>query len=344
MSKPNVYYVILAGGSGQRLWPLSRKKLPKQLMVLGEYTLLEQAINRLINLTHKQQIWISTTKEYAQVVSDVVGTRVGNISIEPGSRDTGPAILFNCLEIYERDPSAVIVFLPADPFIPMRDYKKYADFLEHAVDFVSNHDAITLLGVAPTYPATGYGYIEYDAAHDQAPYPVLKFREKPSTEVALQYVEDGNKLWNIGVFCAKASVFIEEYKKHAPEMYAGVQRYKAGEIAYNAVRSESVDYALMEHSKCVRVLPVDFSWCDVGNIEVFLSLKQQYNTLDNNFIAVDSHNNLVDVPKKLVALVGVDDLCIVETADALLITRRDKAERVRSIVNLLKTSRFDSYL
>ena len=345
VSKPNVYYVILAGGSGQRLWPLSRKKQPKQLLSLGsEATLLDQAINRVLMLTYEDFIWVSTTKELEASIRASLSGRIGNISVEPGSRDTGAAILLNCFEIYERDPNAVIVFLPADPFIPVRDNKKFAGFLEHAVDFVSTHDKITLLGVEPTHPATGYGYIEYDTATDGAPYPVMKFREKPSAEVAQQYLEKGNMLWNISIFCAKASVFLQEFKTYAPEIYAGVQQYKDGEASYDTVKAESIDYAIMEHSKQVHVLPVDFSWCDVGNIEVFLSLKQQYNTLDNNFIAVESSNNLVDVPKKLVALVGVEDLCVVETDDALLITKRNKAERVRSIVKLLKNSRFDNYL
>jgi len=344
VSKPNVYYVILAGGSGQRLWPLSRKKRPKQLLSLGsEATLLDQAINRALMMTYEKFVWVSTIKEHEESIKELVGARIGNISIEPGSRDTGAAILLNCFEIYERDPNAIIVFLPSDPFIPVRDYKKVAGFLERAVDFVIKQDKITLLGVEPIHPATGYGYIEYDAG-DSTPYPVIKFREKPSLEVAQQYLEKGNMLWNISVFCAKASVFLQEFKAHAPQIYEDVQKYKRGEMPYSKVKAESIDYAIMEHSKQVHVLPVDFSWCDVGNIEVFLSLKQQYNTLDSNFISVDSSNNLVDVPKKLVALVGVDDLCVVETEDALLITKRNKAERVRSIVKLLKSSCFDSHL
>lgn len=347
VSRPNVYYVILAGGSGQRLWPLSRKATPKQLLSLGsEASLLDQAISRILMLTYEDFIWVSTTKEHEKSIRDSLSSRsIGNISVEPGSRDTGAAILLNCFEIYEKDPDAVIVFLPADPFIPSRDNKKFADYLQNAINFVSSHRKITLLGVEPTYPATGYGYIEYDDNdHVKGPFEVLKFREKPSAEVAQQYLEKGNMLWNISIFCAQASVFLEEFKLYAPEIYYGVQAYRKGEKLYEKIKAESIDYAVMEHSKNVCVLPVDFSWCDVGNIEVFLSLKQQYNTLDNNFIAIDSHNNLVDVPKKLVALVGVEDLCIVETEDSLLITKRDKAERVRSIVKLLKSSRFDSYL
>lgn len=345
VEKPNVYYVILAGGSGQRLWPLSKKGQPKQLLSLGsEASLLDQAINRALMMTYEEFIWVSTTQQHEARIREAVGNRIGNISIEPGSRDTGPAILLNCLEIYDKDPNAIIVFLPADPFIPVRDYKKFVGFIEHAVDFVTHENKITLLGVQPTYPATGYGYIEYDDVNNTAPYPVVKFREKPSAEVAQQYLEKGNMLWNISIFCAKASVFLEEFKTHAPAIFDGVCKYRNGELPFDKVRAESIDYAIMEHSKCVHVLPVDFAWCDVGNIEVFLSIKQQYTTLDSNFIAVESSNNLVDVPDKLVGLVGVDDLCVVETDDVLLITKRDKAEKVRDIVKLLNKSRFRSHL
>lgn len=348
MNDRNIYCVILAGGDGTRLWPLSRQSKPKQLLPLGsDATLLEQAIDRIAPLTPKEHIWISTTERHQPSIQDAVGNKVGRIVVEPGSRNTGPAILLSCMEIYAIDPQAIIIFLPADPFIPQRDWKKFRAFLEHAVDHVRSHDEIVLLGVEPTYPATGYGYIEFDmqeSMQKDAPYKVTRFREKPSLEVAQQYIEEGNKLWNISIFCAQANTFVTEYQAVAPAMYKGVERYMAGQEEYQSVVSDSIDYAVMEHSKKISVLPVDFNWCDVGNIEVFLALKQQYNTLDANFIGVDSHNNLVDVPGKLVALIGVDDLCVVEVADALLITKRKSAEEVRGIVKLLKQGSYNQHL
>lgn len=348
MIERNVYCVILAGGDGTRLWPLSRQTKPKQLLPLGsDATLLEQAIDRIVPLIPQEFIWISTTKQHEQGIQDAVGKRVGRILVEPGSRNTGPAILLCCMEIHALDPDAVIVFLPADPFIPQRDWKKFRNFMEHAVHYASEHDEIVLLGVEPTYPATGYGYIAFDkqeAAQSDAPYKVTHFREKPSLEVAERYVDEGNNLWNIGIFCAQAATFMDEFNSTAPRMFAGVQGYLNNECSYQSVISDSIDYAVMEKSKKVSVLPVDFNWCDVGNIEVFLSLKQQYNTLDANFISVDSRNNLVDVPGRLVALVGVDDLCIVEVDDALLITKRKTAEEVRGIVKLLKQGGYRQHL
>ncbi len=347
MITDNVYIVIMAGGNGTRLWPLSREANPKQCLALPDETLLEQAVGRAALLVDRDHILISTTKQHERKISELVGNKVDSIIVEPGSRNTGPAILLACMEIHAKDPNAIIVFVPSDPFIPTRDWPKFTSFLEHAIDHAHKHDDIVLLGVEPIYPATGYGYIEYDlqqAAQQDAPYKVTRFREKPSQEVAQQYLEQGNKLWNISIFCAQASTFVREFQQEAPEMFAGVKNYIEKKDTYEHVIADSIDYALIERSKHVSVMPVDFSWCDVGNIEVFLSLKQQYNTLDANFIGVDSRNNLVDVPGKLVALVGVDDLCVVEVDDALLITKRDKAENVRGIVRLLKQGRYKQHL
>lgn len=344
MSKKNVYYVIMAGGDGTRLWPLSRQAKPKQLLPIGtDKSLLEQSIDRIAPLTSKEFIWISTTAQHEKAVQATVGKQVGNIIAEPGSRNTGPAILLCTMEIYARDPDAVIMFIPADAFIPQRDWKKWRSFLEHAVEYAAHQDKIVLLGVQPTYAATGYGYITYDKT-ETAPYTVTHFREKPSLEAAERYIEQGNNLWNISIFCAQASVFMQEFQMYAPEMFDGVTAYFDMKDSYQSIVADSIDYAIMEHSKRVVVLPIDVSWCDVGNIEVFLSLKQQYNTLDANFIAYDAHNNLVDVPGKLVALVGVDDLCVVEVDDALLITKRKDAENVRSIIRLLKQSGYIRHL
>ncbi len=346
MNKRNVYCVIMAGGDGTRLWPLSRQTKPKQLLPIGsDKSLLEQSIDRIAPLIQKEYIWVSTTMQHESNIRQAVGSQVGCIIAEPSSRNTGPAILLCAMEIYAQDPQALIIFIPADAFIPKRDWKKWRSLLEHAIDYAALQEKIVLLGVQPTYPATGYGYITYDAAHTHnAPYPVTHFREKPSLEVAERYIEQNNNLWNISIFCAQAAVFMQEFQEHAPEMFNGVKAYCQKQGSYQSVVADSIDYAVMERSKRVVVLPVDISWCDVGNIEVFLSLKQQYNTLDANFIAYDAHNNLVDVPGKLVALVGVDNLCVVEVDDALLITKREDAENVRNIIKLLKQGSYTKHL
>jgi len=338
MKHKNVYFVILAGGNGTRLWPLSRADKPKQFLEAGEKkTLLEQAINRVSSVVPKENIWISTTENHAANIKKYVGDKIGNIVIEPGMRNTGPAILLACLQIHQKDPNAVVMFLPSDPFIS--DSEKFVNYVKNAISFAKNSNGITLFGIQPTYPATGYGYIEFDNINKQnAPYKVLRFHEKPDLKTAQEYIKRDNMVWNICMFCGKTQIFLEEFKTHAPEIFDGVTKYYNNQGDYNDVKSDSIDYAVMEKSDNIFVIPADFPWCDVGNIEIFLTIQKQHMQLDTNIVKVNSNNNLINVKDKLVALVGIDDLCIVETNDILLITKRDKAEKVKEIVIQLKNT------
>ena len=219
-----------------------------------------------------------TSPQHAEYTNKIVGSSVDQIVIEPQARNTGPAILYNCLQIYAQDPNALVLFLPADAYIPYKDALQYVSALEKTFEFVAMHDAIALLGVKPTYPATGYGYIEYDATKNDAPtclHHIKKFHEKP--QARNKYIKQNTMLWNIGMFCGKVSVFLDEFKKHAPELYYRVVHSMQHDNNFENVPSISVDYALIEKTDCTWVLPVDFSWCDVGNVKTFLSLKQQEN-------------------------------------------------------------------
>lgn len=339
-----LYCVVLAGGSGTRLWPLSRQDHPKQLLsVDGDVTLLEQAIARVEPLIDQENIWVSTTAQHEKKIRDLVGNRVGRVIVEPGARNTGPAILFTCMEIMQHDPDALIFFVPSDQYVPEKDNQRYRAFMEHAFDHSAQHDTITLFGVQPTFPATGYGYIEYDNRRDSVPYPVMRFREKPSREVAQEYVDAGTMLWNICMFCAQASVFVREFQACVPLMYDAMHAFNAGTISYADIPADSIDYAVLEKSRHVSVLPVNFGWCDVGNISVLLSLQDKTDA-STDVVTVDAYNNLVDVPDKLTVLVGVDNVCVVDTGDALLITKRDKAEQVKQAVQHLKKMGSTDYL
>jgi len=344
MQNSNIYFVILAGGSGTRLWPLSRADKPKQFLAVGSNkTLIDQAIDRICDIAPQENIWISTTAKHVENINTYVGHRIGNIVVEPGMRNTAPAILLACLEIQKVNPNASIIFLPSDPFIPNKE--KFVSYVQQAIEFIEQNNKITLFGIQPTYPATGYGYIEFDNTKSKsAPYPVLKFHEKPKLELAQKYVKKDNMAWNMGMFCAKVDVFVQEFKTHAPEIFQGVTDCVHGNGDYNTVKADSIDYAVMEKSSNTYVIPADFPWCDVGNIEVFLTIEQQNGQLKNNTLSVDSQNNLVKVKDKLVALVCVDNLCVVETDDILLITQRDKAEQVKQIVQQLKDSNNTEYL
>jgi len=344
MDYKNVYFVILAGGSGTRLWPISRKEKPKQFIPVGDKkTLIKQAIHRIAELVPKDNIWISTTQEHAQNIKLHVENDIGNIVIEPGLRNTGPAILLACMKLHKHNPKAAVVFLTADHFIP--DKQKFVNYLKQAIDFTLKNEHITLLGLKPKYPATGYGYIEFDNINrQQAPFKVATFHEKPDLKTAQSYIKKNNILWNSGMFCGKTSVFIQEFKKEANKIYEGVSNYLQETGNYNDIKSDSIDYAIMEKSKNIFVLPVDFPWCDVGNIEVFLSIQKENMQLKNNIVSVDSDNNLIDVKNKLVALIGINDLCIVETDGILLITKKNQSEKVKTIVKKLKKSDNKKYL
>ena len=344
MNYKNVYFVILAGGSGTRLWPLSRQEKPKQFLEVGtNKTLIEQAIERVNSLVPKENIWISTTEKHVANINTYVGDMIGHIVVEPGLRNTAPAILLACMELHKINPKATVIFLPSDPFIP--DTQMFIQYIKNAITFTKEHNNITLFGIKPTYPATGYGYIEFDNKNKKnAPYRVLKFHEKPQLEVAKQYTTKNNMVWNICMFCGKTAVFLEEFSRHAPETFDGVKKYINGQGNYNDVKSDSIDYAIMEKSNNIFVIPADFPWCDVGNIEVFLTIQKQHMQLRNNVVSVDSTNNLVDVKNTLVALVGIEDLCIVQANGILLITKRDKAEKVKQVVQQIKDSKNSHYL
>jgi len=332
----NVYFVILAGGSGTRLWPLSRLEKPKQFLQLGnKKTLLEQTVDRIYGLAQKENIWISTTKQHKKTISKLVGNKIGNIIEEPGAKNTGPAILLACMHLLQYSPNASVIFLPSDQFIP--DKEKFVDCIRQAIHFTQQENYITLLGVKPHYPATGYGYIEFDKKkREAAPFFVKTFHEKPSLPKAKKYITQENILWNLGIFCSKVQLLINEFKRESPELFQGVYDYMHGKKDYNTIEASSIDHTIIEKSKNIVVLPAKLSWCDVGTIEDFLSVRKQHIACNENIITVRSNNSLIDTKNKLVVLIDVDNICVVETDDILLIAKRDKTQAIKKIVTKLK--------
>jgi mannose-1-phosphate guanylyltransferase/mannose-6-phosphate isomerase len=332
----NNYVVILAGGKGERLWPLSRQLRPKQLLSFQDgKSLLEHTIDRVADVVDTSRIWVVTNADQRQSIEDLIGHDVGHIIAEPTGRNTGPAILYSCLSIIQEDPDACIAFLPADHAIEPKEDFKYE--LQRMFEHTSNCDDIALMGLHPTYPATGYGYIEYagNRSDSDAPHRIVKFHEKPSKDVALFYCTSRHMLWNLGIFCARAQVFIDEFAVRAPDMYEIVCRAADDVSLYENVPSVSVDYAIMEKSDRTVVFPVQFAWSDVGNLDIFLSLKGNDDGA-SHIVSVDSKDNLIEVSDRLVALVGVDDLCVVQTEDVLLIAKRSEVEKVKHIVQKLQ--------
>ncbi len=344
LNAPLVCSIILAGGSGERLWPLSRKHRPKQFLSIDQQcSLLEATVERMQQFIEPERTWIICAQNHAEHISPLADQQIANVVIEPTARNTAPAVYLACRMLESLYPlvDPVVFIAPSDHYIP--NAQTFAAFASHVIDVAANENKIVLLGVRPSFPATTYGYIEY-AEQASFPYAVTKFHEKPSQEVAQQYVASEHFLWNAGMVCARISVLLSEFELHAPELAAAVDAYAQGEGSYEKAPSISFDHAVLEKSSKLAVFPVDFIWSDVGSLDTFLSLREQYGNQETSVIAVDAQNNVVDVEHKLVALVGVEDLCIVERDGILLIAKKDETEKIKTVLETLKQNNASEYL
>ena len=328
----HVYVAILAGGKGERLWPLSTIERPKPLLpfINGE-TLLDQTIQRALPLVDSpQNICIVAGGGLETLIQQEVGDRIGLMITEPCGRNTAAAVLLAVEKIYKRDPDALVVFLSADHFIP--DAEPFQVMMRQAVEYALQHQKIAIFGLKPQYPATGYGYIQTGASEGKG-FIVDAFHEKPDLEQAQTYLKQSNMFWNLGLFAAQARVWRAEFSTHAPEIFGAMQRYLDGSGSYQDITSISVDYALMEKSKNIVMFGGNFAWYDVGNVHAFLSLKKEYAGQYQDVINIQAQNNLAQTKKKIVACIGVSDLCVVETDDVLLIVHHDKVELVKQALS-----------
>lgn len=336
MKIPNIYCVILAGGKGERLWPYSKSSRPKHVIpFLGNESLVLQTIKRCKLIT--DNVWVVTCEQQRDLVCDLSRNLLQKIVVEPFTRNTAAAVLLTSFYLEQERPDALVAFLPADHYIP--DMGIFAKKIQKVFSYIENCDSICLLGLKPLYSAVGYGYIEIDdylRSRDRI-VSVKRFHEKPNQEIVDQYVRDGNKFWNLGMFVGKVSTFINEYKFHASEIYENVLDFlkNGNRDSYKSLPNQSIDCALIEKSRKVVVLPVEFKWSDIGSLDEFLSIKQKQSNF-RDVVQLDSKNNLVDVKDKLVALVGVEDICVVEQDDVLLIVKRKDVGRIRELVHLLK--------
>ncbi|MDO8311831.1 MAG: mannose-1-phosphate guanylyltransferase/mannose-6-phosphate isomerase [Sideroxyarcus sp.] len=351
MSK--VHAVILAGGSGSRLWPLSRQHLPKQFLALdGKATLLQTTINRLVPTIDAKDVLIVTQEAHAK--GEAYHTLLPYRSLyEPVGRNTAPAIALAAAYLMVEGDDPVMVVLPADHII--KDEERFRTHLDIAIQAAQNGKLVTF-GIQPTRPDIGFGYIkikglrtEVESSPQSCVYKVERFTEKPDLATAETFLKEGGYYWNSGMFVWRASVILDEIRRHLPavhqivqailaEIRAGVTFQQAVEKHFASMPSISIDYGVLEKSDRVSLIPCDIGWNDVGSWQAVHEISPQDangNALQGNVIAVDCKNSLIRSEKRLVAAIGLEDLCVIETADAVLISKNDQTQRVREVVDAL---------
>lgn len=341
--------VILAGGSGTRLWPISREQLPKQFLSIdGDNTLLEATVNRLQPLVTRDNVLIVTKKGYAQGEAYHALSNYQTL-LEPVGRNTAPAIALAAAWLTRHGADPVMVVLPADHVI--KDSTHFQQSLEKAVEAALTGRLVTF-GITPSRPDTGFGYIEAGGVdNDTSVLTVQRFTEKPDIATAERFLNEGDYYWNSGMFVWQASTILKEMAKHLPEVTAVLDditsSWKEGDnpgaIAEHFPRMPniSIDYGVLEKTDNVALIPCDIGWSDVGSWDAVHEVSdkdESNNATQGNVIAVDCRNTLIHSNKRLVSAIGVKNLNIVETADAVLITNRGESQRVREVVDILKDS------
>jgi len=370
-----IHAVILAGGRGTRFWPRSRTRTPKQLLnIVGKNTMLEQTVARLRPIISADRIWTVTNAEQADAVKkQVPGAARKRVLVEPLGRNTAAAIALAALHVrHAAQGDALMAVLPADHFIA--EPHKYRQIVNAALQVAREPGRMVVLGIPPTRPETGFGYVERSAeALDASGFPVFavkRFTEKPALDVAKEYVASGNYHWNAGMFFWRVSTFLESLKKFLPKTHEALEALAASigtrsyernlRRIYPKLENISVDYAILEPATRqegaaqVFLIPAEVGWSDIGSwaavyellasagVVSGLSVKPDPAT-GNIFVspgtAIDGFGNMIEVPGKFTALVGVRELVVVETPDALLIVPRDRAQDVAKVVKWLEENR-----
>lgn len=344
------YALILAGGSGTRFWPLSRNRQPKQLLDLfGDGTLLEQTISRLDGLVPPENIFILTNAIQEEKTREIASMLPAeNIFAEPAKRDTAPAVALGIGLVAARDPEATMMVLPADQLI--QDTAAYQQVMRDATQVAAQTEALVTVGIKPTWPCPSYGYIERgdkatisNCKVENSPFEVSCFREKPNPELAEKFLSAGNFVWNAGMFVWSVPTVMSQLEKHSPELYNFVHELCRSSDLPATVANQfpeltpiSIDYALMENADQVLNIEATFDWDDVGSwISVAKYLENQggNNATNTNLALIESENNIVFNNRKdlKIALLGVNDLIIVQTDDALLVANRHQADAIKKL-------------
>ncbi len=357
----NHYVAIMAGGIGSRFWPMSRTDFPKQFLDIlntGQ-TLIQSTYNRFAQFIPKENIYVVTSASYKDIVKkQLPELDQENILLEPSRKNTAPCIAYISYKLHELNPNANLICAPADHLITDND--NFKNICKDALYFTSHIKALITLGIKPTNPNTGYGYIQFEQfAVGENVYKVKTFTEKPDKDLAKAFVSSGDFLWNAGIFVWEVKNIIKAFEKFLPEMHEVFDAEKskfnskkeaaAIERIYPQCINISIDYGIMEKADNVFVIPASFGWSDLG------TWKSAYETIEkdylgnavagNNVMVIDATNNMIHADnKKLVVLQGLDEFVVVDTKDVLLICKKEKEQEIKEYVAEIKRNKGDKYL
>lgn len=351
--------LIMAGGRGERFWPKSRQNLPKQFLSLTEdnKTMIQLTVERILPLVDMEDIYIATNENYRDLVrQQLPDIPEENILCEPVAKNTAPCIGLGAMHISKKYDDAIMFVLPSDHLIKMR--KIFIRTLKDACEVAEQGKNMCTIGITPHMPETGYGYIRFDAENTVGRgLKVEQFVEKPDLKTAQEYVSSGQYMWNSGMFIWKVSTILDNMKQFLPDMYAGLQRIgdaigteEENEVLFNEFsnfKSESIDYGIMEKASDIYILTSSFGWDDVGSWLAVGRIQQRNevgNVVAGNVITVNTRNNIIQGGEKLIAAVGVENMVIVDTDDALLICDKDHAGEIKKVLENLRICNRPEYL
>jgi len=359
MSK--LYAVIMAGGIGTRFWPRSRTKKPKQfLKIFGNETMIQQTYQRLLPLFPSENIYfVINSNQKKEIQEQLPFVPEENIIIEPYGKNTAPCIGLAALHLKHRDADSIMVVLPADHLI--QDETQFLKVLRTGAKLLERESCLITIGINPTYPSTGYGYIQYNGSvcteENVTAYRVKTFAEKPNLDTAKKFLMSGDFLWNSGMFLWKTQNILKEMEEYVPEIYDSLQKIESSigtdaysdalERAYQEIRGISIDYAVMEKSQQVCVIKGDFGWSDVGSWEEvydILEKDKSKNAVIGKAVLRDSKGCLVYSPDQLVATIGLKDTIVIQSGNALLVCPRNRSQEVKELVDYLKRKKKSDYV
>lgn len=352
-----VYPIIMCGGSGTRLWPLSRKSSPKQFLSLdgSGLSLLQRSIQRIEKIAPADRRWLVTTQEQMEMVEKQCGSKIGKVLGEPEPKNTAPAIAYAASQLMREDPDSYMVIISSDHSI--QNTRSFEQSIADAIQLASQNFFVTI-GIEPTFPSTGFGYIEcglpldengeilpvsrlQETQDDSLAYAVRSFREKPNKQAAEQFIRTGKYKWNAGIFVWKTATFWNAFSHLQPEMaqsFANVEELGIEKV-YKTVENTPIDVAFMEQTSHVACVPARFDWNDVGSWQAVRECFQQDekgNAVVGNTIAIETTNSVIQSSGPLVATVGLDNIAVIATGDAVLVMPLDRAQDVKKIVEQLK--------